>query len=114
MKLARRTRQQRPRRCDGGGGDRGQGRRAVLDALLREAALLRDPMAELVAVERLRRPPREIGMRQHARDRLLVGLAGRRLGAVGVVRLAGAQPDEIVDQRIAGPDVEGQRAPRRR
>ena len=47
------------------------------------------------------------GCVEHALDRRLVDLAGRRDAALVVLHLAGAQPQEVVDQRIAGAGVEG-------
>ena len=87
--------------------DRRERRGAVLGAHAGQASLLRHPMAEGVAVERFRRTPGEKRMRQHARHRGLVDLARRGGTPLVVLRLPGAQADEIVDQRIAGPGVEG-------
>ena len=71
-------------------------------------------MAEVVAVERLRRLPRKERVRQHALDRRLVDLAGRGDAALVVLHLAGARSQKVVDQRIAGAGVEGDEIARRR
>ena len=64
---------------------------------------------EGVAVERLGRRQVEKGMRQHPQQRRLIDPPARRHVAVAVDRRAGALEHEIVDQRIAGSGVAGDR-----
>ena len=50
---------------------------------------------------------REERMREQPRDRFLVDNAGPRHAAVGIERLAGAQPHEVIEQRVAGSGIAG-------
>ena len=69
----------------------------------------RDPLAEVVAVERFRRRQREERVQQQARDRRLVGAPGRGGAPFLVARRAIARAHEIVDQRVGRAGVAGDR-----
>ena len=101
----RRARQQRHDGGDRGRGERGQSGGAVVDAGAVERVAR--PCAEIVAVERFRRRQRKERMLHQARDHRLVDPAGRGMAAVDIERLSGAQPQEIVEQRIAWPGIAG-------
>ena len=104
-----RTRQDRARTRDRRGGQRGQRRGAILGALVRKRGMRRDPLAEVVAVERFRRRQREERMQQQPRDRRLVDAPGRGGASLLVARRAGALAHEIVDQRVGRAGVAGDR-----
>ena len=61
----------------------------------------------MVAVERLRRRPVEIGVAHHRLERVSVDPPARGQRAVLVERDAPAAEEKIVDQRIGRPGVEG-------
>ena len=62
----------------------------------------------MVAVERLRRRPIEIGIAHHRFEHARVDSSAGRERAVGVERDAPAANEKIIDQRIGGPRVEGE------
>ena len=68
---------------------------------------------EIVAVERFRRRPREIGCSRNRATCVCRHRAGAGQRAVDIGRSAGMAAHPIVDQRVAGPGVEGQDVRRR-
>src|SRR5439155_9432636 len=76
-------------------------------ALAGKSSFLRHPVAKSVAIERFGGRLGKERMRQHARHRGLVDFARGRGTALVVLRLASAQADEVVDQRVAGPGIAG-------